>query len=157
MTQGVGSLCLLCFFLFWFSGYFIMSQIFWQLSFITQLDPNLVGLESWFGFRSQLGPSIYPSSSSSAQLQVITKYTHLLKDCYPQLVSNPCFSEILPPKQLDCRYMPLHSTKDLIKHCIWCENMKVLLQSRYENPLTTVETNSREVNRGPMIKTKDLT
>ena len=63
MTQGVGSLC---FFLFWFSGYFIMSQIFWQLSFIAQLDPNLVGLESWFGFRSQLGPSIYPSSSSSA-------------------------------------------------------------------------------------------
>ena len=46
-------------------------------------------LESRFIVRSQLGPSIQLGSSPSAGLQVVTQSTHLSKDYYPQLVSNP--------------------------------------------------------------------
>ena len=44
----------------------------------------------------------------NAILQVVTHPTHVSKDCYPQLVSNPHRSEIWPPKWLDYRCMPPH-------------------------------------------------
>ena len=65
-------------------------------------------MESRFIVRSQLGPSIWSGSSSSAGLQVVTQSTHLSKDCYPQQVLNQHHSEIWPPKQLDYRCLPLH-------------------------------------------------
>ena len=46
-------------------------------------------LESRFIVRPQLGPNVQSGSSPSAVLQVVTQSTHLSKDCYPQLASNP--------------------------------------------------------------------
>ena len=65
-------------------------------------------LESRSLVRSQLGPSIQSGSSPSAGLQVVTQSTHLSSHCYPQQVSNPHYSGIGPPKQLDYRCMSLH-------------------------------------------------
>ena len=92
----------MCFFqlLYLESGYFIFYL---QLTLRQLIQPDL---ESWFIVRSQLGPIVQSGSFPSAGLQVVTQSTHLSKDCYPQLVSNPHRSEIRPPKQLQC--MPLH-------------------------------------------------
>ena len=87
-------------------SYFIQSRVFYPQLTLRQLIQ--LNLESRFIVRSQLGLSIQPGSSPSAGLQVVTQSTHLLKDCYPQLVLNPHRSEIRPPKQLDYRCMPLH-------------------------------------------------
>ena len=44
--------------------------------------------------------------SPCARLQVLTKSTHLSKDCYLKLVLNPHSSEIRSSKQLDSRCIP---------------------------------------------------
>ena len=67
-------------------------------------------LESQFFVRSQLGPTTQSGFSSCARLHLVTKFTHLSKDCNPQLVLNSHRSEIRPPKHLDYRCMPLHPT-----------------------------------------------
>ena len=51
-----------------------------QLNLRQLIQPDL---ESRFIVRSQLGPSIQSGFSPSARLQVVTKSTHLSKDCYP--------------------------------------------------------------------------
>ena len=86
--------------MFFFFNYFIQeSGVFQpQLTIWQLIQPDL---ESRFVIRSQFGPSIQSGSSPSAGLQVVTQSTHLLKDCYPQLVSNPHRSEIRLPEQLD--------------------------------------------------------
>ena len=72
-----------------------------QLTLRQVIQPNLE-------FQSQLGPSIQSGSSPCTGLRLVTQSTHLSKDCYPQLASNPHRSEIQPPKQLDYRCMLLH-------------------------------------------------
>ena len=67
-------------------------------------------LESQFFVRSQLGPTTQSGFSSCAGLHLVTKFTHLSKDCYPQLVLNSHRSKIRLSKHLDCRCMPLHPT-----------------------------------------------
>ena len=59
---------------------------FFQLNLRQLVFPDL---ETWFIARSQLGPSIQSGSSPCSGLQVVTQSTHLLKDCYLQLVLNP--------------------------------------------------------------------
>ena len=88
-----------------FFCYFTQSQVFNLWLTLQQLiQPDL---ESQFIVRSQLGASIQSGSSPIAELQVVTKSTHLMKDCYAQLVSKPHHSKIRPPKQLGYRCMPL--------------------------------------------------
>ena len=88
-----------------FFSYFIQITIFHPQFTLRQLiQPDL---ESRFIVRSQLGPSVQSGASPGAGLQVVTRSTHLSKDSYPQLVSNPYRSEIRPLKQLDYRCMPL--------------------------------------------------
>ena len=67
---------------------------------------NLARLGISFIVRPQSGPSIQTGSSLSAGLQVVTQPTHLWKNRYPKLVSNPHRSKIRPPTQLDYRCMP---------------------------------------------------
>ena len=93
--------------IFFFFSYFIQSWGFLSVAY-TLRQLILPDLESRFIVRSQLGPCIQSGSSPSAGLQVVTQSTHLSKDSYPQLVSNPHRSEIRPPKQLDCRCLLLH-------------------------------------------------
>ena len=94
---------------FFFYLHYLESDFFYPqltLQYLQQLiQPDL---ESRFIVRSQLDLSIQSGSSPSAGLQVVTQSTHLSKDCYPQLVSNPLCSEIRPPRQLGYRCMPLH-------------------------------------------------
>ena len=88
-----------------------LFRVWFFLSVAYPTDTNLLiypDSESWFIVRSQLGPSIYSGSSPRAGLQVVIQSTHLSKDCYLQLVSNPYRSEIQPPKYLDYRCMTLH-------------------------------------------------
>ena len=85
---------------------FIQNRFFLSVVYLRQLIQT--DLESRFIVRSQLGPSIQSGSSPSAGLQVVTQSTHLSKNCYPQLASNPHRSEIRSPKQLDYKCMPLH-------------------------------------------------
>ena len=85
---------------------FIQIRIFYPQHTLRQLIQS--DLESRFLVRSQLGPSIQSGTFPSAGLQVATQSTHLLKDCHPQLVSNPHCFEIQPPK---C--MLLHPTTTL--------------------------------------------
>ena len=59
-------------------------------------------------FRSQLGPSIHSGFPPCAGIQMFAQSTHLLKNCYPQLVLNSHCSEIWPPKCFDYRCMQLH-------------------------------------------------
>ena len=73
---------------------FIQNRFFLSVVYLRQLIQT--DLESRFIVRSQLGPSIQSGS------------THLSKNCYPQLASNPHRSEIRSPKQLDYKCMPLH-------------------------------------------------
>ena len=79
--------------------YFLFSFSFFLFFFLVSL------FRVGFFIRSlpcgSLFPSIQSGSSPSAGLQVVTQSTHLLKDCYPQLVSNPHRSEIRLPEQLD--------------------------------------------------------
>ena len=65
-------------------------------------------LKSSFVVRSQLGPCIQLSSSSSAGFQVIKLSIDLLRNFYPQLLQNPHHSKNLPPKLLHHRSMPRH-------------------------------------------------
>ena len=83
-------------------GFFQRQLTLWQL---IQLD-----LESRFAVRSQLGPSVYSGSSPSAGLRVVTQSTHLSKECYPQLVSNPHRPEIRSPKVAE---LQMHATTRL--------------------------------------------
>ena len=111
-----------------------------QLTLRQLIQPDL---ESRFVVSSQLGPSIQSGSSPSAGLQMVTQSTHLSKDCYPQLVSNPHHSEIRPPKQLNYRRMPLHpiesikfSQQEVIKvhhtalHGIYMEGSKLFIANK---------------------------
>ena len=91
-----------------FQGVVILFRVGFFFAVAYLMVANLARLGSRLVVRSQLGPSIQSGSSPSAGLQVVTQSTHLSKDCYPQLVSNPRRSEIQPPKQLDYRCMPLH-------------------------------------------------
>ena len=91
------------FFFFFFFQLLYLELGFLSVAYLTVA--NLARLGISVHFRSQLGPSIQSDSSPSAGLQVVTQSTHLSKDCYPQLVSNPHRSEIRPPKQLDYRCM----------------------------------------------------
>ena len=91
--------------LFFFQLLYLESGFFPQLTLRQLIQPDL---ESRFIVRSHLGPSIQSGSFTSAGLQVVTQFTHLSKDCYPQLVSNPHRSKIRSPQQLDYRCMPLH-------------------------------------------------
>ena len=124
--------------LFFVFSYVIQSRVFYPLVYLT-----VANLESWFIFSSQLGPSIQSGSSPSAGLQMVTQSTHLSKDCYPQLVSNPHHSEIRPPKQLNYRRMPLHpiesikfSQQEVIKvhhtalHGIYMEGRKLFIANK---------------------------
>ena len=75
---------------------FIQSRVLYrQLTLWQLIQPDL---ESRFIVRSQLGPIVQSGSFPSAGLQVVTQSTHLSKDCYPQLVSNPHRSEIRASK-----------------------------------------------------------
>ena len=65
-------------------------------------------MKSRFVVGSQLSPSIQSGFFPCAGLQVVTQFTHLLKDCYSQLVLNPHCSEVIPTKQLDYRCIPFH-------------------------------------------------
>lgn len=65
-------------------------------------------LKCSFVVRSQLGPCIQLSSSSSAGFQVIKLSIDLLRNFYPQLLQNPHHSKNLPPKLLHHRSMPRH-------------------------------------------------
>ena len=91
-----------------FFRYFIQSRFFFffypKLTLWWLIQPDL---ESQFIVRAQLGLSIQSDSSPCAGLQVVTKFSELSKDCYPQLVLNPNRSEIRPPKHLDYKCMPL--------------------------------------------------
>ena len=103
----------ICFCVCVFLNFFLFTLFrvrFFCLQFTLQqlIQPDL---EFRFIVTSQLGHSIQLGSSPSAGLQVATQSTHLSKDCYPQLVSNPHRPEIWPPKQLDYRCMPLHHNK----------------------------------------------
>ena len=55
-----------------------------------------------------LALSIYLGSSPCAGLQVICQYTHQLRNCYTQLVLNPCKTEALPQSNwiaVTCHYL----------------------------------------------------
>lgn len=65
-------------------------------------------LKCLFVVRSQLGPCIQLSFSSSAGFQVIKLSIDLLRNFYPQLLQNPHHSKNLPPKLLHHRSMPRH-------------------------------------------------
>ena len=96
-----------------FFSYFLQSWVFYpQLTLKQLIQPDL---ESRFIVTSELGTGIQSVSSPSAGLQVVTQSTHLLKDCYPQLVPNPHRFKMQPPKQLDQRCMPLHPVMDTFK------------------------------------------
>ena len=82
-------------FFFFIQLLYLESVLYRQLTLWQLIQPDL---ESRFIVRSQLGPIVQSGSFPSAGLQVVTQSTHLSKDCYPQLVSNPHRSEIRTSK-----------------------------------------------------------
>ena len=75
-----------------------------------------LGLQSWFIVMSRPDSSTQSGSCACAGLRVVTHPIFLLKGCYSQLISNrPRRFEILRPKWLDYRCMPLHSF--VVNHC----------------------------------------
>ena len=72
------------------------KRVAYKKSSLLCLEPDFLSvayLTVW-----NLSPSIQSDSSPSAGLQVVTHSSHLSKDCYPQLVSNPHRSEIRPSR-----------------------------------------------------------
>ena len=107
---------------FWgdFFSYFNQSRVFYtQLIFRSLIQPDF---KSRFIVRSQFGPSIQSGSSLSDGLQVVAPSSHLLKDCYPRLVSHQHCSEIRPLNQLDYRCTPLQLQ-------YWCMPLQCLCQA----------------------------
>ena len=69
----------------------------------------------------QLGPSIQSGTSPYAGLEVVTDSTHVSRDCYHQLTSNPHFYKNLSSKQLDCMWMPIFQS--LSVRCLLRQNL----------------------------------
>ena len=93
-----------------FFSYFIYSQVFLYVPYLTVA--NLAQLGILVCCQVSVRSHYLVRPPSCAGLQVVIQSTHLSKDCYSQLVSNPHCFESRPLKQLDYRCMPLHpSTK----------------------------------------------
>ena len=91
------------------SGIFYFQLLYLDSGFFIRSLPIASLFSPTRNFGSMLGLS-YVSVRLLSQWW-ITQSTHLSKDCYPQLVSNPHRSKIRPPMQLDYRCMPLHPAK----------------------------------------------